>query len=397
MPQHIFKQTGALIRPYVDLALKQLTPAFIGLGEVNNTSDANKPISVATQAALDLVNVGKADTIHRHDVATTSVPGFMSSADKIKLEAIPIGANCIVPVASTDVLGCVKDGTGVHIADDGTLSVDFGTTAGTVTQGNDSRLSDAREWAAPEVTKSEAEAGVSTTLGKWSAIRVTQAIAAWWDGIVNTVVQKSDIGVESNKIPLNQYLGETAYVDLTVARDFKSTGWSDMISPLSSAGVPSNLGPNLTVFTVGTVIRREYAFSVGDLLYVTPFHLNHDIKPNGQAFIHIHWATNGTSTNTVKWRFDIIRAKGHNQENFTQVPSLTVEQAASAGTAYRHMVAEVTTPLIMYEPDELILITVTRISNGSNDNPNTIFGLMVDLHYESDRHSTPNRVPNFFG
>lgn len=41
-----------------------LTKSDIGLGNVDNTSDANKPISIATQAALD----GKSATGHNHDL-----------------------------------------------------------------------------------------------------------------------------------------------------------------------------------------------------------------------------------------------------------------------------------------------------------------------------------------
>ncbi|GEM_PF-399969 len=44
----------------------------------------------------------------------------------------------------------------------------------------DSRLTDAREWTASTVTQSEAEAGTATTRRAWTALRVFQAIAAWW-------------------------------------------------------------------------------------------------------------------------------------------------------------------------------------------------------------------------
>lgn len=54
----------------------------IGLDRVDNTSDAEKPISDATQAALD----EKADFEHMHDDATTSAPGFMSAEDKAQLD-----------------------------------------------------------------------------------------------------------------------------------------------------------------------------------------------------------------------------------------------------------------------------------------------------------------------
>lgn len=61
-----------------------VTKAQVGLGNVDNTSDVNKPISTAVQNALS----GKAGT----SVATQSANGLMSSADKKKLDGISSGA-----------------------------------------------------------------------------------------------------------------------------------------------------------------------------------------------------------------------------------------------------------------------------------------------------------------
>lgn len=58
-----------------------VTPAQIGLGNVDNTSDLDKPISTAVQKAID----NKADKT----VATTTADGLMSAVDKTKLD----GAN----------------------------------------------------------------------------------------------------------------------------------------------------------------------------------------------------------------------------------------------------------------------------------------------------------------
>ena len=82
-----------------------LVKGDVGLQNVDNTSDLNKPISSATQAALD-----------------------------------------------------GKVGTG------------------------DSRLSDSREWSADTISQAEAEAGTATTRRAFTAARVFQAIASWWNG-----------------------------------------------------------------------------------------------------------------------------------------------------------------------------------------------------------------------
>lgn len=68
-----------------------VTKSQIGLGNVDNTSDANKPISTATQTALD----GKASSSHTHNVATASSAGFMSASDKSKLDGITASADSV--------------------------------------------------------------------------------------------------------------------------------------------------------------------------------------------------------------------------------------------------------------------------------------------------------------
>ncbi|POH58259.1 hypothetical protein [Arthrobacter glacialis] len=82
-----------------------LVKGDVGLGSVDNTSDAAKPVSTATATALsgkaatvhthsitDVTGLqtalnGKAATTHTHPDATTSAAGFMSAADKTRLDA----------------------------------------------------------------------------------------------------------------------------------------------------------------------------------------------------------------------------------------------------------------------------------------------------------------------
>ncbi len=71
-----------------DKTWQPLNKQAVGLGSVDNTPDADKPISTATQTALN----GKADTGHTHPAATTSAAGLMSAADKTKLNGIATGA-----------------------------------------------------------------------------------------------------------------------------------------------------------------------------------------------------------------------------------------------------------------------------------------------------------------
>ncbi|EOB4245174.1 phage tail protein [Vibrio metschnikovii] len=84
--------------------------------------------------------------------ATTTVAGVMTGSDKAKLNGIQAGAQVNRPI---------------------------GSGAGQVCEGNDPRLSNAREWIADIVSQTEAEGGESDTPRKWTAQRVRQAISKW--------------------------------------------------------------------------------------------------------------------------------------------------------------------------------------------------------------------------
>ncbi len=176
-------------------------------------------------------------------------------------------------------------------------------------------------------------------------------------------------------------------------------GWKDNVMPMHTVGVPASAAPDMTAFGPSG-LREEYAFALNDYAFIPTFHINHDISNEGtgcKAYLHFHWSTNGTSTATVKWEFQIMRALGHNQANFGAPTTITLEQAAH-GTAWRHMIVEVglSDALTLTEPDELILVTVKRVTNGGTNNLDTVFGLCCDLHYQSDRHSTLNKDPDFY-
>lgn len=66
----VFGRTGAVVAANGDY-----TKAQVGLSNVDNTSDAGKPVSTATQTALN----GKADTVHTHSIA--QVTGLQTALD----------------------------------------------------------------------------------------------------------------------------------------------------------------------------------------------------------------------------------------------------------------------------------------------------------------------------
>ena len=152
-----------------------ITKAKVGLSLVDNTSDLSKPVSTAQQAAISQVRTdfAAADATLRTDVlavaaadATSkaaaaqaaSAPsshvgtgggahalavaggtaGFLSGADKAKLDGVVAGANAYaLPAATATVLGGIKvDATWLNVAADGTLTLKYPGRATNVAVGD---------------------------------------------------------------------------------------------------------------------------------------------------------------------------------------------------------------------------------------------------------------------
>jgi hypothetical protein len=71
--------------------------------------------------------------------------------------------------------------------------------------GDDPRLSDAREWTAPTVTQAEAEGGSSTARRAWTALATKQAIVAWFFG--NTTALARNLLDETTESGMQSTLG----------------------------------------------------------------------------------------------------------------------------------------------------------------------------------------------
>jgi hypothetical protein len=178
-----------------------------------------------------------------------------------------------------------------------------------------------------------------------------------------------------------------------------SEGWRDMIGQIT----PPTSGANVPTFTtMGTSVFQAYAFDIDDRFRAI-YHFQHDYKPGGKVLLHVHWTTNGTKVQPVKWEFIWAYAKGHNQANYNIAgggTTVTVQEAAQ-GTAWRHMTSEIAVELPDpggdFEPDGILMVRLRRVTNGGVENTDTVFVLTQDCHYETHQTSTKNRVPDFYG
>jgi hypothetical protein len=173
-------------------------------------------------------------------------------------------------------------------------------------------------------------------------------------------------------------------------------GWRDNVREMVTRGSQSD--PQFTEFRDQLHLL---AFPPGVMTEVFGnFHIDHDYALGTALYPHIHWATNDASTGVVRWGVEWTLAKGHQQMAFGPTTTVYIEQAAT-GTPYTHHIAEVSPanaiPGTNVEPDTMILVRVFRDGAHINDTfADQVFGIALDLHYQADRATTPNKAPNFY-
>ena len=210
-------QSGTTVDAAAGAIAALATKATVGLGNCDNTSDANKPVSTATQTALD----AKATAGAIGSSGLTMTAGVLGRGSGtgapvvLTLSGLSI-VNGVLTVTATGSGTVTSVGlsvpTGLSVAGSpitasGTLAITFAAgyslpltatqaswdvaaalaatavqPAGLTSyvQTSDARLSDSREWSATTISQAEAEAGTATTRRAFTALRVFQAAAAWW-------------------------------------------------------------------------------------------------------------------------------------------------------------------------------------------------------------------------
>ena len=109
---------------------------------------------VVFEIGVPMSHIGSGETAH--STATTAVNGFMSATDKTKLDGVATGANLYaLPIATSSVLGGVKQGSGVTIDGAGVISVpvfDSGSITATLNSKADLHGSPSSDFAVKTLT-----------------------------------------------------------------------------------------------------------------------------------------------------------------------------------------------------------------------------------------------------
>ena len=177
--------------------------------------------------------------------------------------------------------------------------------------------------------------------------------------------------------------------------DSDDFGWRDITGEVVTRGVGAT-DPSWQ--QIGSGPFFAYQFALNDVCWMV-YHIPHDIVPNSVIHFHVHWIADGTNEQPVKWQWDYTYARGFNQEAFDATGDQITAQQAPPGTAYQHMVTETAGVKIntLNEPDGLIYVKITRLTNGATDNTDAIFLLTADVHYQSTGMATYGKAPDFYG
>lgn len=104
-----------------------VTKEQVGLNNVDNTSDLDKPISTATQVAINNIIGDTSDVDTKLDNHMADNIAHLTLTEHDKLTNIEDNANnYVLPIGDNSTLGGIKIGENIKRANDGTISVDNG-------------------------------------------------------------------------------------------------------------------------------------------------------------------------------------------------------------------------------------------------------------------------------
>jgi hypothetical protein len=183
-------------------------------------------------------------------------------------------------------------------------------------------------------------------------------------------------------------------------------GWFDIVSEFYTRGGPA--APGVSQF-IGGVYLLEFS-DTDTLEAFANFHIPHSYMRNTMIYPHVHFAVKANGAGTVRWGFEWTFARRHDstgQIRFNDPIINYIDFVIPANSGYYsgqnpiHFVAEAPQnfgiPGENIEVDGMILSRVFREPTHPNDTfEGSVWAITSDLHIEVDRHSTPNRAPDFY-
>jgi hypothetical protein len=192
---------------------------------------------------------------------------------------------------------------------------------------------------------------------------------------------------------LDWEISKVSGVGIKVDTDAPTFPWRDILGVIDV----QTTGPSNPAYkAVNGTAFYDFQFDIGEKCQMN-YHIPHDYVAGTDVFFHAHWMTVGTQTDTAKWEFTYAYADGHGGGSFPLAsPTTVTAEEAADGVAYTHFVTETAAQTIAMEPDGILEVIITRITNGGTDLTDDVFLKMGDLHYQSTNIGTKEKAPDFY-
>lgn len=201
--------------------------------------------------------------------------------------------------------------------------------------------------------------------------------------------------------PDGQVYPKTLGVGIKLDTASPDWGWVDLLGITEVA--LSDLPPEAVVYQ-GNI--KAYQYDIGEYMCWL-YHIPHDYVPGTALYVHAHWSHNSSlvTAGSVEFQYEIMYAKGHNQEAFSTPIIVNHTQVAST-IRYQHVLDDVPFTSVggagglldisRIEVDGLVYIYSKIIGNTMTGGAKP-FIHCVDIHYQSTGIPTKNRSPSFYG
>lgn len=346
----------------------------LGLGNVDNTSDANKPVSTAQQTALDL----KANLV---SPALTGTPTTPTAAVGTNTTQIASTAHVYAERTATATL---TNKTLASPVLTGSLTLPAVTLSGAVSGG------------AQNVDN--VVIGANTPLaGKFTTLNGTATTDASVLGTAGTVLAGGLSVAKQVMTGTGLVIPKTTNTGIKIDTSSPAFGYNDMLGEINVRGSGAN-DPTFAAYGATAFFAYSFSATVMQQFWII-FHVPHDYVPGTDIYLHVHWSNAAATPNTgnVIWGFEYSYAKGYNQQAFPASTTVTVTQACPA-TRYQHNIAETAAITISgMEVDGLLMCRIYRDAAAGGDTcSDAVFAHMADMHYQSTGVPTKNKNYPFY-